>query len=115
MSLALDCSLTVAWYFPDEGTETTDILLRRIARSGAIVPVHWRTEVANAFHMAVRRKRIDAAYRDQSLADLACFDIATDHDSNAHSWGATVALAERYSLTVYDAAHLELAQWRAWR
>lgn len=116
MSLVIDASLTVAWYFPDEGSEATDVLLRRVARSGVVVPVHWRAEVANAFHMAVRRKRIDAACPDQSLADLACFDIATDHDSNAHMWGATVALAERHGLTVYDAAYLELARhrWRRW-
>lgn len=112
MSLVIDSSLTLAWYFPDEGTEATDSLLRRVAQSGAVAPVHWPAEVANGFQMAVRRKRIDAAYRDTSLAELGHFGIAIDSDTNAHIWGATVQLADRYQLTVYDAAYLELAQRR---
>ena len=108
----IDSSLTPAWYFPDEGTEATDTLLRRVAQFGAVAPVHWPVEVANGFQMAVRRKRIDTAYRDTALAERAHFAIAIGGDTNAHIWGAAVQLADRYQLTVYDAAYLELAQRR---
>ena len=55
--------------------------------SGAVVPGHRLLEVANAFQSAIRRKRVDAAYRDSSLAELSYFDIATDLDTNAHISG----------------------------
>ena len=112
MSLALDSSLTLAWYFPDEGGEATDEVLRRVAVEGAVVPGHWRAEVANAFQTAVRRKRIAGADRDNSLDELARLPITTDPETNAHVWGAVVQLADRHRLTIYDAIYLELAQRR---
>lgn len=112
MTLALDSSLTLAWYFPDEGTDASDRVLRQVAVAGAIAPVHWRAEVANALQMAVRRKRIDAAYRDNSLKELAHLPITIDPETNDHVWSATVQLADLHGLTIYDAAYLELAQRR---
>lgn len=112
MSLVIDSSLTLAWYFPDEGNEATDALLRQVSQTGAVVPLHWRAEVANAFQTAVRRKRIDAGYRNTSLSELEYFDIESDPDTNVHMWDATVQFADRYGLTIYDAAYLELAQRR---
>jgi predicted nucleic acid-binding protein len=59
--------------------------------------------------MGVRRKRHDAAFRDATLADLAQLPIQVDAETDQHAWGATLHLAERYQLTLYDAAYLELA------
>ncbi|HLJ64220.1 MAG TPA: type II toxin-antitoxin system VapC family toxin, partial [Stellaceae bacterium] len=70
MSVVIDASLTMTWYFSEESTPITDALLNRVAERGAVVPGLWRLEVANAFQSALRRKRITATYRDQSLADL---------------------------------------------
>ena len=112
MSVIIDSSLILAWYFPDEGTEATDALLWRVVEQGAVVPVHWHAEVANGFQTAIRRKRIDTQYRNESLVDLASLDIATDPETNTHIWAATVQLADLYGLTIYDAAYLELAQRR---
>ena len=38
--------------------------------------------------------------------------VALDNETTAHIWTTTQDLAERFRLTVYDAAHLELAQRR---
>jgi predicted nucleic acid-binding protein len=100
----------MAWYFEDESTEVTDELLDRVTARGALVPGHWRLEVANAFQSAIRRKRSDAVYRDRSLAELMLLPITIDAQTNSYAWSATLRLAERFSLTVYDAAYLELAQ-----
>jgi predicted nucleic acid-binding protein len=72
----------------------------------------WRFEVANALQMAVRQERVDKAFRDRALVHLATLDISTDPESVSHAWSATVRLAEQHSLTVYDAAYLELADRR---
>lgn len=113
MSMVIDASLTMTWYFDDESTAATDDVLDRVSAAGAMVPGLWHLEVANAFQMAVRRQRIDAVYRDASLAELALMPITTDADTNSYAWTTTLRLAERFSLTMYDAAYLELAQRRS--
>ncbi len=112
MSLVLDASLTLSWYFEDERTDADDAVMDRVAAGGAIVPVIWRYEVANGFLVAMRRRRIYAAYRDASLADLARLPIAIDRSGDALAWTAALRLADRFGLTVYEAAYLELADRR---
>lgn len=110
MSLVIDASLTMTWYFEDEATPAADELLNTVAQSGAVVPPLWRLEVANAFQSGIRRKRLDAAYRDASLADLGRLPITVDGETDAHIWTTTLRLSDRYALTIYDACYLELAQ-----
>lgn len=112
MSIVLDSSITVAWYFDDERTAAVDAVLTQVVESGAVVPSLWRLEVANALQMSVKRKRIDAAYRDVSLDALRALAIDIDSETDAHAWSVTLRLAERFQLTLYDAAYLELAQRR---
>lgn len=68
--------------------------------------------MANAFQMAIRRKRIDAPFRDKALAELATMAITIDPETDAQAWASTLHLSDRFGLTVYDAAYLELAQRR---
>jgi len=96
----------------DEPSNTADAVFDRIKESGAVAPSLWRLEVANALQMAVRRKRIDTAFRDVSIADLLTLPITIDTETAHHAWAATLQLAERHNLTLYDAAYLELAQRR---
>jgi predicted nucleic acid-binding protein len=112
VSLVLDASLALAWYFQDEATPATDIVLDRVAQNGAVVPALWRLELANGLQSAVRRGRITGAYRDDSLADLGQLRIETDAETDVHAWSATLRLAEKHELTLYDAAYIELAQRR---
>jgi predicted nucleic acid-binding protein len=112
VSLVIDSSITLAWYFEDEQTSASLAVLRRVAAEGAIVPALWRLEVANGLQTAVRRSRITATYRDSSLADLDSLAIALDAHTDEHAWTTTLQLAERHGLTLYDAAYLELARRR---
>ncbi|HXR35106.1 MAG TPA: type II toxin-antitoxin system VapC family toxin [Candidatus Binataceae bacterium] len=88
-------------------------MLKQVAEFGASVPTLWRLEVANGFQMAVRRKRINTTYRDTSIAELSLLPITIDQDTGTYAWTTTLRLAERFLLTVYDAAYLELAQRRS--
>lgn len=110
MSLVLDCSVTLAWLLPDEQSAPAQAVLDRIVASRAWVPSLWRLEVANSLQMAVRRKRIDFAFRDASLADLALLNVQIDPDTSGFAWTDTLRLADAHGLTLYDAAYLELAQ-----
>jgi predicted nucleic acid-binding protein len=113
MSLVLDSSATLAWIYSDETTAAIQQLFDTVANTGAIVPMLWRLEVANSLTVAMRRGRIDAAFRRAALDDLALLDITSDAHTDTHAWAETLVLADRYRLTVYDAAYLELAQRRA--
>jgi predicted nucleic acid-binding protein len=113
MSLVLDSSATLAWIYSDETTEAIRQLFDRVADTGAFVPALWRLEVANSLTVAIRRGRIDAEFRRAALDDLALLDITTDAHTDTHAWAETLLLADRFRLTVYDAAYLELARRRA--
>jgi len=43
------------------------------------------------------------------LTDLALLPIQVDAETDRQAWGPTARLSERYRLTSYDAAYLELA------
>lgn len=113
MSLVLDSSATLAWIYQDEVNDVTKQIFERVANSLAWVPAIWRLEVANGLQTGVRRGRIDAAYRNLALGDLALLDISIDQDTDKYAWSITLHLADRFRLTLYDAAYLELAQRRS--
>jgi len=110
VSLVLDSSATLAWIYSDETTDPIRRLFDAVADDGAVVPALWRLEIANSLTVAVRRGRIDANFRRAVLSDLALLDITTDDHTDVHAWGETLSVADRFQLTVYDAAYLELAQ-----
>jgi predicted nucleic acid-binding protein len=112
VSLVLDASVALSWCFADEAAEISAAALDAVAERGAVVPPLWRIEVANALTSALRRKRIDAAFRAASLADLAALPVAIDAEGDSHVWSTTLRLADQHRLTVYDAIYLELAQRR---
>ncbi len=110
MSLVVDSSAVLAWVHGDERTPEIEAVFDRAVEEGVIVPNLWHLEVANSLTVAVRRKRVSQAFRDDVLKDLEGLNISADSDTAANAWGATVRLADLYGLTVYDAAYMELAQ-----
>ncbi len=112
MSLVLDSSATLAWIYDEETTPAIRALFDRVADEGAVVPALWRLEVANSLTVAVRRERIDVEFRRAALADLALLDISADQHTDSQAWAETLHLANRFRLTLYDAAYLELARRR---
>lgn len=113
MSLILDGSATIAWLIPDEHTAPSQLVLEQVADKGAIVPMLWRLEIGNALTLAVRRNRMSRDERAAALAKLSDLPIEVDSETFVYAWTSTLALADRFSLTVYDACYLELAQRRA--
>ncbi len=109
MTLVVDSSVALAWVYSDEISPGTQAVLEQVVSEGAWVPALWHLEVANSLTAAVRRKRIDARYRDQALSDLARMDFKVDAETSRQAWSTTAQLADRHRLTLYDAAYLELA------
>ena len=112
MSFIIDNSVALAWCFEDEHTRPIMDLLDRVAESGAVAPSLWPLEALNGLLMAERRKRLDAKRRQRLAGFLRALPVTLDTETADQAWTATARLAERYRLTLYDAAYLELAQRR---
>ena len=109
MSYVLDASISVAWVHPWETTPSIDRVFDEVLASHAWVPSLWHLEVANVFQMNIKRKQYQAAVRDKYIALLLKLPLSVDPFTDAFAWTNTLALAQRHTLTVYDAAYLELA------
>lgn len=108
----LDCSLTMAWYFPDESSPYADAVARGLKTREAIAPSIWPLEVANVLVVGERRQRSTEAQAAAFLAKLKQLPIRIDDDTASRAWGETLQLARTHRLSAYDAAYLELAMRR---
>ncbi len=110
MSFVVDSSIALTWCFEDEATPAADALLIRLAGNGAYAPSLWPLEMLNVLLTAQRRGRISAEARHDRLTLLQTLPIRIDTETAEQAWTITNLFAERYALTLYDAAYLELAQ-----
>ena len=113
MSFVLDSSATLGWIYVDERTPAALELSERAVASEVWVPSICHLEIANSLQFSVIRGRIDATFRDLSLADLKRLKIQVDNETHAFAWTSTLSFADRFRLTLHDACYLELAQRRA--
>ncbi len=106
----IDSSVALTWCFEDEASPAADRLLAQLTDTGAVAPSLWPLEVLNGLAMAERRGRLTTLARHEKISFLQALPISLDHETAAQAWTTTTRLAERYRLTLYDAAYLELAQ-----
>ena len=109
MSFVVDNSVALAWCFEDERTQPIMDLLDRAAETAAVAPSLWPLEALNGLLMAERRRRLDTKRRQRLAGFLRGLPVTLDAETADQAWTATARLAERYRLTLYDAAYLELA------
>ena len=113
MECVLDSSLALAWALPDEKSTLADKLLAHIAPGSTLwVPALWWYEIANALTVAQRRRRFAEADSARAVELYGMLPIQTDFDLDPNTVMRFQALAQKYSLSAYDAAYLELAQRR---
>jgi predicted nucleic acid-binding protein len=107
--LVLDASLTLQWFLEDEaGREYGLSVLASLSSKRAAVPILWFYEVGNGLLMAHRRKRITPEMIDGFLTRLTALPIDAAQQVPSEILKLP-ALAQRHSLTNYDAAYLALA------
>ncbi len=110
MSFVLDNSVALTWCFEDERTPATTALLEQLGESGAVAPALWPLEALNGLLVAERRGRLDADKRRALAGFLRALPIKIDDEMAGQAWTITADFAERFRLSSYDAAYLELAQ-----
>lgn len=109
-NFVVDSSATLAWCFRDESIGWVEALFRQLTpESEVLVPRHWAFEVANSLVIAMRRNRLTNQGLEQNFEVLRALPIYSDMTGDSAVFTKMVGLAEKYRLSVYDAAYLELA------
>jgi predicted nucleic acid-binding protein len=107
----VDVSIVLAWCLDDETSELADSAIERLLAEGGVAPAHWPLEVANGLRTAERRGQIDesALRRLGPRLNQLPVDIAPVEFSTALG---LIESSRRHDLSVYDAAYLDLAEFR---
>ncbi len=95
--------------YPEEQTEIVRGLISQVPERNVWVPALWYLEVGNVLQTGLRRRRIDIAFRNKTLADLSGWTLQVDATAPDFAWSDAVQLSDRHRLTLYDAVYLELA------
>ncbi len=109
MPFVLDSSVALAWVLPDESNPTLDRLCDRLTDDIALVPPVWPLEIGNVLLVAVKRGRLTVKDRIRLVRELRALPVEIDGTSTERSLEETLALAQKYDLTTYDASYIELA------
>ena len=109
-AVVIDASVFLAWCMSNEEEPVADEAMQRVIADGGIVPRIWWYEVRNALVINERRGRISPQQIMDTLADSLALGIAFDDE---HDGSLLFDLARRHSLTIYDAAYLEIAVRRS--
>jgi predicted nucleic acid-binding protein len=112
VSFVVDNSVALTWCFEDERTPATAALLDQVGELGALAPMLRPLDALNGLLVAERRGRLDAPRRRRLFGFLRALPIILDAETAPQTWTGTTRLAERFGLSAYDAAYLELAQRR---
>jgi len=102
----IDASVVASWLLPDEAMGEALAIYERLPLEAAYVPTLWDFEIRNILIVNERRGRINSQAVDAALGLLADLNIRRDAETD---WDMAVSFSRQFSLTIYDAAYLELA------
>jgi predicted nucleic acid-binding protein len=104
--IVLDANVAVDWFLPNPN-QLAETALDLVVAEGAVVPALWRWEVQDVLRRLSLASRLtkSVGFIRTELRELP---IAVD-DELISLFGEEAAVAERYNLSVSDAAYLELA------
>lgn len=108
IAFVLDSSVTLAWFYQDEGERYARAVVNSLKTAAALVPSLWPLEVVNVLLVGERRGRNTEAESQAFVRLLRSFPITLD-DETAQAWTAVPPLARAHGLSAYDAAYLDLA------
>jgi predicted nucleic acid-binding protein len=107
----IDASVIAKWYLRDEESAEDALALRSAfneKRFSIVMPDIARYEVANALHVARRRKRISEEEAQLALADALTWDFTYVGTNDLIL--AAYDVAHRLNCALYDALYLALAE-----
>lgn len=105
MPFVIDASITASWAFL-ENDPRAEIAFERLLVESAAAPWLWWYEVRNLLLTRERSQHRNPANMAEFLAFLATLPIRLDAAPDEEE---VLRLARNHTLTIYDAAYLELA------
>lgn len=114
MTFVLDASITLSWLLNDASgkDEPYAFSVLKALREGdtrCSVPLTWGLEVANMIARGEAKAQDTEAQSEAFLEMLREVDVEVDAAGAEQSLSDTLQLARRFTLSAYDASHLELA------
>jgi predicted nucleic acid-binding protein len=111
MTITIDASAVAAWLLPDEASAAADALYARALHGDEPfqAPALFAWETGNLLNMARRRGRITPAQAQTALTLLGRAKVRLETGPATERMLATLELARRTELSVYDASYLEQA------
>jgi len=107
--IVIDASVALAWCFPDETSEYADSVLLALENQVAVIPAIWPVEVTNALVVGERRHRLRLPDITRFVELLKALNIVQDAQQITETLSHVFPLAQRYKLSAYDAAYLDVA------
>jgi predicted nucleic acid-binding protein len=105
-----DSSMAIAWVVPSQSSPASQRLHEEIeSGSRFLVPQLWFFEVANTLLTLARRRKITVREHSTARHYLNQLGAMVDEEGCPLALGPIVDIADRYSLSVYDATYLELS------
>ena len=106
----LDVSACMPWCCEDETTPASEQTLDWALRGSELhVPALWLWEIVNVLAVTVKRRRITTERARDFLTELVILNFQIAPPPAVDDLPRLQALADRYALTAYDAAYLDLA------
>ncbi len=108
-SIVADASVFGPLFLDDEGGNLPPAMEGRLLTDSVVAPQHWPLEVANIIQISAKRGRLAAGQVSEARALLIGLSVEIDDETSDNALGSSFDLAQKHSLTIYDAAYLELA------
>lgn len=112
MAFVLDNSVSMKWLLASTkkaDQNYAEEVLKSMLNNEAYVPNLWHLEATNVLLSAKKRSEIDAGEIEIFISQLENLPVHTDSFTSKQAFNRTLALADAYKLSSYDAAYLELA------
>ncbi|HJY64627.1 MAG TPA: type II toxin-antitoxin system VapC family toxin [Ignavibacteria bacterium] len=110
MKYVLDCSFSSSLFLPDENSaDTRDFVLSLSRKDSVYIPILWWYETANVLRFSVKRNRLKHSDVSTIIELLSSMNFLTDIGYGKIHTKELFDLADKYDITSYDAAYLELA------
>lgn len=105
----LDASVPARWCYTSQGTVYTSGVLWRVMPVKVCVPTCWPLHLVETLRSSQFQGLKSIAEVDHFLWSIEALPIFLEDDTPARAWPDILHLARTHSLTVYNAAYLELS------
>ncbi len=106
----LDCSVASALFLKEDFSKISEKFFNELKKTDKlIVPSLWWIELTNVINFSIKRKLLSHQNLYEIISTFESFEIETFENYGSKYLESIFALTQKYQLTAYDAAYLNLA------